>query len=262
VHVPSGLVHVLSRQNQQTLRCGVVLSPSDVDVAVTLGADGDTLLRRVGAGASRLPKTLGAARTEAPPTASEVDASGRDAVTTGCSILPVAGLNVASTLVSGAPSLRTECLWNRFCSARFAKRWCRGSLSLILRIFGSGLGLKLIDTLPVDFRFRESVGRIGTLLGAVAFPESNEAVESALLRADELGAGRSVAVTCAEDEEATLLRADDGFFAAGAFLVVLLAAPRIAMPVSLLSRPVAVGCAVVLEDIPFDAEGPSFAEFL
>jgi hypothetical protein len=164
-------------------------------------------------------------------------------------------------LVSGAPSLRAECLWNLFCSDRFAKRWCRGSLSLILRILEPGIGLKLIDTLPVDFRFRESVGKIGNILGAVAFPVSNEAVESALLRADELGAGRAVALTCAEEEEAALLRADDGLGAGGAFLVILLAASRIAT-VPLLGGPVAVGFAFVLEVVPFDAEGRSFAVFL
>jgi hypothetical protein len=119
--------------------------------------------------------------------------------------------------------------------------------------------LKLIDTLPIDFRFRESVGRIGNLLGAVAFPESNEAVDGALLRADELSTGRSVALTCAEDEEAALLRVDDGFCAGEAFLVILLAASRIAMAVLLLGGPFAAGCAVVLEVAPVDAEGPSFA---
>jgi hypothetical protein len=103
------------------------------------------------------------------------------------------------------------------------------------------------------------VGRIGNLLGAVAFPGSNEAVDGALLRADELSTGRSVALTCAEDEEAALLRVDDGFCAGEAFLVILLAASRIAMAVLLLGGPFAEGCAVVLEVAPVDAEGPSFA---
>ena len=52
-------MQVLLRQSQHTLVYGVVLSSLVVEAAVAFGDDGDTLLCLTGAGASRLPKTLG-----------------------------------------------------------------------------------------------------------------------------------------------------------------------------------------------------------
>jgi hypothetical protein len=111
------------------------------------------LLRRAGAGASRLPKTLGIVLAGALPAARDIVAGARAA---GSSNLPVAALNVPSILGSGAASLR-ECLRKRFCSDRFAYRWWRGSLSLTRRALGPGVVLRVIVTLPDNFRCGGSV---------------------------------------------------------------------------------------------------------
>jgi hypothetical protein len=44
-----------------------------------------------------------------------------------------------------------------------------------------------MDTVPVDFRTGGSVGRTGGLVDIVAVAGPKEAVDGALLRADELG---------------------------------------------------------------------------
>lgn len=62
----------------------------------SLGGDGDMLLFRAEAGASRLPKTLGIALVEGPFTVRDVFAVVRELEATGFSNLPVAGLNVWS----------------------------------------------------------------------------------------------------------------------------------------------------------------------
>jgi hypothetical protein len=224
------------RQSQQTLRKGVVLSPCIAEGAGILGEDGDKLFCRAGAGASRLPKTLGIERVD----------STRDVLATGSSNLPVAGLNVPSMLGSGTPSF-LACLWNRFCSARFWKRCWRGSLSLIRRVLGPGLGLKVMEMFPVDFRFKVSVGRTGNLGVVLAVLEPSEAVEGALLRADEFGGGRMVGLTCDEDEEAALLRATEDLDAIEACLVTALAVcggGSLAFPLSTLH---VLGSAVVFD---------------
>lgn len=210
--MPGGLVQVLLRQSQHTLVYGVVLSSVNADGAAALGEGGDKLLFLVGAGASRLPKTLGIVLAEESPAARAA----------GSSNLPVAALNVPSMLGSGAPSFR-ECLRKRFCSDKFAYRWCRGSLSLIRRALGPGVGLRVIVTLPVELRFGGSVGRTGSLVEVVVSVGPKEAVDGALLRADELGSERSADLGFAE-EEALVLRADAGFCIDEAVLVTLLAA--------------------------------------
>lgn len=205
-------MQVLLRQSQHTLVYGVVLSSVNADGAAALGEGGDKLLFLVGAGASRLPKTLGIVLAEESPAARAA----------GSSNLPVAALNVPSMLGSGAPSFR-ECLRKRFCSDKFAYRWCRGSLSLIRRALGPGVGLRVIVTLPVELRFGGSVGRTGSLVEVVVSVGPKEAVDGALLRADELGSERSADLGFAE-EEALVLRADAGFCRDEAVLVTLLAA--------------------------------------
>ena len=182
--------------------------------------DGDMLLRLTGAGASRLPKTLGIVLAEEGPAARDVEASAR---ATGSSNLPVAALNVPSMLGSGAASF-LECLRNRFSSARFMYRRCRGSLSLIRRARGAFVGLRVIDTLHVDLRFGGSMGRMGSLVEAVGADGPNEAVDGALLRADALGSARSASLGFAEDVDAVVLRADTGFCTDEAVLVTRLAA--------------------------------------
>ena len=224
--MPGGLVQVLLRQSQHTLVCGVVLSSVNADGAAALGEGGDKLLFLVGAGASRLPKTLGIVLAEESPAARDAAADARAA---GSSNLPVAALNVPSMLGSGAPSFR-ECLRKRFCSDKFAYRWCRGSLSLIRRALGPGVGLRVIVTLPVELRFGGSVGRTGSLVEVVVSVGPKEAVDGALLRADELGSERSAGLGFAE-EEALVLRADAGFCIDEAVLVTLLAALASALAV-------------------------------
>lgn len=240
--MPAGLVQVLLRQSQQTLVYGLVLSPLHVEAAGILGDEGDMLRCLAGAGASRLPKTLGVAAVEAPPAVRDVEVSVR---ATGSSHLPVALLYVPSTLGSGAASFR-ECLRNRFCSDRLAYRWCRGSLSLIRRVLEAVTGLRVIVTLPVDFRIGRSVGKTGGLVEVVGLAGPKEAVDGALLRADELGSERSAVLRSADDREAEVLRADAGFRVDETLLVTLLAAFTGATAVPLLRAPDGVGSAAGL----------------
>ena len=205
------------------------------------------LLRRAGAGASRLPKTLGIVLAEEAPATRDAVADTRAA---GSSNLPVAALNVPSMLGSGAASFR-ECLRKRFCSDKFAYRWCRESLSLIRRALGPGAGLRVIVTLPDDFRCGGSVGRTGSLVEVVVSVGPKVAVDGALLRADELGSERSAGLGFAE-EEALVLRADAGFCIDEAVLVTLLAVFTRAVAVPLLRALEGVGRVAGLEVAGFD----------
>lgn len=219
-----------------------MLSSVGAGCAEIFGDGGDVLLRRAGAGASRLPKTLGIVLAEEVPAARDIVAVVRAA---GSSNLPVAALNVPSILGSGAASFR-ECLRKRFCSDRFAYRWCRGSFSLIRRALGPVVGLRVIVTLPDDFRCGGSVGRTGSLAGGVVSVGPKVAVDGALLRADELGSERSAGLGFAE-EEALVLRADAGFCMAEAVLVTLLAVFTGAVVVPLLRALEGVGRVTGLE---------------
>ena len=219
-----------------------MLSSVGAGGAEIFGDGGDMLLRRAGAGASRLPKTLGIVLAEEVPAARDIVAVVRAA---GSSNLPVAALNVPSILGSGAASFR-ECLRKRFCSDRFAYRWCRGSFSLIRRALGPVVGLRVIVTLPDDFRCGGSVGRTG-----VVSVGPKVAVDGALLRADELGSERSAGLGFAE-EEALVLRADAGFCIDEAVLVTLLAVFTGAMAVPLLRALEGVGRVAGLEVAGFD----------
>ena len=247
MHVPGGLVQVLLRQSQQTLVCGVVLSSVGAEGVGMFVDGGDMLLRRAGAEASRLPKTLGIVLAEEMPAARDAAAGARAA---GSSNLPVAALNVPSILRSGAASFR-ECLRKRFCSDRFAYRWFRGSLSLIRRALGPGVGLRVIVTLPDDFRCGGSVGRTGSLVEVVVSAGPKVAVDGALLRADELGSERSAGSGFAE-EEALAFRADAGFCIDEAVLVTLLAVFAGAVVVPLLRALEGVGRVADLEVAGFD----------
>lgn len=200
------------------------------------------LLRRAGAGASRLPKTLGIVLAGALPAARDIVAGARAA---GSSNLPVAALNVPSILGSGAASLR-ECLRKRFCSERFAYRWWRGSLSLTRRALGPGVVLRVIVTLPDNFRCGGSVGRTGSLVEVAVSAGPKVAVDGALLRADELGSERSVGLGFTE-VEALVLRADAGFCVDEAGLVTLLGVFAGAVVVPLLRALEGVGRVVGLE---------------
>jgi hypothetical protein len=106
VQVPAGLVQVLLRQSQHTLVYTVVLSPLDAEAGRIFGDTGDGPLVLAGAGASRLPKTLGITVIEAPPATRDAEVNAR---ATGSSHPPVTGFHVPSISGSGAASFR-ECL--------------------------------------------------------------------------------------------------------------------------------------------------------
>jgi len=100
-----------------------------------------------------------------------------------------------------------------------------------------------MDTVPVDFRCGGSVGKTGNRFEIVGAAGPKEAVDGALLRADELGSARSVSLTCAED----VLRADAGFCIDEADLVTLFAAFEGPVAVPLLRALEGVGRAAGLE---------------
>ena len=101
-------------------------------------------------------------------------------------------------------------------------------------------------TLPVDFRIGRSVGKTGGLVEVVGLAGPKEAVDGALLRADELGRERSAVLRSADDKEAEVLRVDAAFCVDETLLVTLLAAFAGATAVPLLRALDGVGGAADL----------------